>query len=197
LAEHAGLAAELDQWMLDATCRQFGQCGAYGSTAWSVTVPVSLSTLQGPGFQGRVCSALDRNNLSASRLILCLPESAVTTGPDAYRHVFCLLGMGMQLSMGEPDETGSALAWLPSAPLHEISIPRSLIDALDRCAIARATAAALIIEWKRAGLRVVAGGVIREQQHTILIDLGCDTARGPLYGGLPKRKIHAGITAPL
>ncbi|HGM4743173.1 TPA: EAL domain-containing protein [Stenotrophomonas maltophilia] len=187
LAEQAGLAVELDHWMLDAACRQLEQCRAEGASAWTISVPLSMSTLQAPGFQGRVCSALGHSGLPASRLILCLPKSAALAGSDAHRQAFSLLGMGVQLSMGEPDETDAALAWLPSALLHEISIPRSLICALDRCVIARATVASLISEWQRAGLRVSAGGVIREEQHMLLATLGCDTAQGAFYGHLPWR----------
>lgn len=195
-AEQAGLAAELDQWMLDAACRQIGQCGAVDGSAWSITVPVSIYTLQDPSFQGRVCSALDRSSLPAPRLILRLPQSIILSGPDAYRHVFGLLGMGVQLSMAEQDEFCAAPTRLSSAPLHELPIPQSLINALDQCVIARVTAAALITEWKRAGLRVFAGGVIREQQHTFLDELGCDTAQGALYGDLPQAMSRACITSP-
>lgn len=192
LAEQSGLAAELDHWLLEAACHQLGQWRAAEAGAWSITVPVSMAALQRQGFHASVCAALDRNCLPPSCLVLRVPQSALFAAPKTCASLFSLVGMGIQLSLTGLSEVGSQLPQLPqlsSAPLHEITIPKPLIDTLDRCAIARPTVGALISLWHSAGLRVVADGVGREGQHLLLAQLGCDVAQGALYSDLLRRAI--------
>jgi EAL domain-containing protein (putative c-di-GMP-specific phosphodiesterase class I) len=67
-------------------------------------------------------------------------------------------------------------------PLHEIKIDRSFIAGLGNEADSGAIVRSAVGLGHNLGLRVVAEGVQDRAAEAVLIEAGCDTAQGFLYG---------------
>jgi diguanylate cyclase (GGDEF)-like protein len=184
LAEATGLILPMGEWVLRTACRQLVTWRADPRTA-GLTLSVNVSTKQfrEPGFVHQVLSAVRDTGADPACLKLELTESLLAEDIEAVIAKMQLLknhGIGFAL-----DDFGtgySSLSYLKRLPLDQLKIDQSFVrdvltDHND------ATIARIIITLGfELGLNVIAEGVETQAQREFLIENGCFSQQGYLFG---------------
>lgn len=186
LAEDAGLMPEVTDFVLDVALHQAAQWRRGGSTA-TVSVNVSASVLQDPGFPRRVLSRLASAGVPASALVLELTESAVLS--DLERGLQALQQLrvaGVGLSLDDYGTAYASLAHLRALPVDELKIDKQFVLRMSDDVLDRAIVGSTLELGRALGLRVVAEGVATAEIADLLSGMGCRVVQG----------FHTGRPAP-
>ena len=194
LAEDAGVAPELGEWVLRQACGH--------ATRWpdSVKVSVSVSPLQ---FSRRsivenVLQALAQSGLPPRRLELQVPETILlheNRGTLATLHQLRQLGVNIAL---EDFGVGYAsLLSLRTFPFDTVKLDKALIVEAERKDQSRAVLEAVISLCNSLGMATVAKGIDTFEQLAQLRRWRCAQAQGHLLGpNLPAAEFESAVRAP-
>jgi len=179
LAEQSGNIGMITQWVLR---RAITDCGAWNAAGLDLTVAVNLSALDlfDAKLPSYISELLAESELSPSRLVLEITESAVMKDPAyAAKILRDLKDRGVALAIDDYGTGYSSLAHLKRLPVDELKIDKSFVmhlrDSADQdVLIIRST----IELGHNMGLKVIAEGVEDAEAWRILEDLGCDMAQG-------------------
>ncbi|KAF5308601.1 hypothetical protein FQR65_LT18046 [Abscondita terminalis] len=145
------------------------------STQASVTIAMAALRLQ-------IASTLRRHGLQPSDLRIEVTETTVLDpNPMTLATARALHDHGVLLSMDDFGTGYSSLAALHSLPISMLKLDKSFIKDLAADAPARALTAAVLHIGESLGLEVVAEGVETEEQHSLLVALGCPLVQGYLF----------------
>jgi diguanylate cyclase (GGDEF)-like protein len=180
LAESTGLIESLTPLVLDLALTQCRQSSMAGQPL-NVAVNLSARNISDVQLPSRIASALERNHVPASQLVLEITESSVMGDPDQTLPVLhALRELGVGLSLDDFGTGYSSLSYLQRLPVSEVKIDRSFVTGLsgDDPTSTRALITAIIGLGDALGLRIVAEGI--EDQATLneLRLMGCDVAQG-------------------
>ena len=175
LAEDSGTIVLLGAWVLNEACRQVAEwhelreCSAMDNGRLNVSVNVSAVQLADPGFPRQVATAIESSGIDPDRLWLEITESTLMRDPD---QVVVLLEhfreMGIHIEIDDFGTGYSSLSYRQKFPVESLKIDRSFISALDEAAESAAIVRAIIGLGKSLGMPVIAEGVERRTQVTIL-----------------------------
>jgi len=185
VAEQSGLIETIGPAVLRAACadavrwkRDFG-----ASDPLFVSVNVSPRQLRSGDLPAQVASALEDTGLPAAQLHIELTETAVI-GDEA--HASSLLARlrdsGVKVWLDDFGTGFSGLSHLRRVPVDGVKIDRSFIADIMRDPDDLALTTAIIAMAHSLGITVVAEGVEKEGQFTILRERGCDLAQGYWLG---------------
>jgi EAL domain-containing protein (putative c-di-GMP-specific phosphodiesterase class I) len=181
LAELTGVIVEVGPWILREACRQ---ARSWQREGLPLSVAVNLSTRQflEADLVSQVDCILGETGLDPGALELEITETLAMRDPEVTTANFrALRALGVRLSIDDFGTGYSSLGYLKRFPIDTLKIDRSFVRDIDTDS-GDATIAEMIIAMARSlGLRVVAEGVEREEQHRVLRDLGCDRAQGYLF----------------
>jgi diguanylate cyclase (GGDEF)-like protein/PAS domain S-box-containing protein len=178
LAEEIGLIATLGEWVLRESCR------AASGWEFPATVAVNLSAreLREQDLPVTVTRALGASGLGQARLTLEISESAVMDDPASMAATLgALKDVGVRLSLDDFGTGVTTLAHLNRLPLDTLKIDRTFVGSLDHDRGDRAIVEAMIGLAHALGLSVVAEGVERPEQVSVLRELACDDVQGFLF----------------
>ena len=184
LAEETGLILPLGLWVLETACAQLADWARRPETAHlTLAVNVSARQFHQPDFLDMVQDRLDRQPFPPDRLKLELTESLLLTHvEDTVATMNALKSVGLSLSLDDFGTGYSSLAYLKRLPLDQIKIDQSFVRDLlsdpSDAAIVRATLAMA----SSLGLEVIAEGVETPAQWAFLLEHGCCTFQGYLFG---------------
>ncbi|MFL0338558.1 putative bifunctional diguanylate cyclase/phosphodiesterase [Stenotrophomonas maltophilia] len=182
LAEQTGAIHRLGHWVLRAACRQLRQWRAAGNLGWSVAVNVSPLQLRSADFAQRLLDCLAQQGVPANRLILEITESNLIEDAEATRtQLLALHAAGVRISLDDFGTGFSNLARLKQLPVDELKIDRSFVSDVDRNEVAPSIIVAIVAMASILGIRVVAEGVERASQLSVLERLGCNETQGYLH----------------
>ena len=178
VAERAGLAVDLQRWVLAE------------ATAATVTLPVHGRPLQlGVNVSGQhlaagtlvgdVTAALRDSGLPPERLVVEIAESALA-GERITDDVTALRLMGVHTALDDFGSGRSSLTGLGRLPLDVIKLDRTLLSRIDRDPHTRAICEAVVALGASLSIDVVAEGVETAGQLLVLRSLGCGFAQGYL-----------------
>lgn len=184
IAEESGAILRLGARVLDDACRALATWLelAPGHRV-VVSVNVSARELADPELAGRVRAAIATAGVPADRICLEVPGAALLDLPAAAAAVRELRRIGVTLTVDDLGTGSSSLRRLRRLPVDLLAIHRELVAGIGRDADDDAVVSATVAAARSLGLRLVALGVGREEQLAVLSGLGCDLARGPLWGG--------------
>ncbi len=163
--------------------QSLASCRAWQSDAPGVGVSVNISadTVLGPSFVTSVSSALAATGLPARLLTLELTESVLIDPSLAAERMGELHRLGVRLSVDDFGTGYSSLTYLRGLPVDEVKVDKSFVDAVATDPADRAVVRAVVDIAHTLGMRVVAEGVERAEQQSVLTSLGVDEVQGYLH----------------
>ena len=184
LAEKTGLIIPLGQWVMESACHQLVKWAGHDATQdLSIAVNVSARQFHQPDFVPQVLDLLRRTRANPFRLKLELTESLLLTDiKDAIHKMSQLRAIGVTFSLDDFGTGYSSLSYLKSLPLDQLKIDQSFVrDVLTNpndAAIVRT----ILALARSMDLGPVAEGVETEGQRQFLLDNGCWSFQGYLFG---------------
>ena len=175
------LLDQVNDWAIGAACAVSAGWRSARLVAPAMSISVDLAVMQiTPDLVPRVLGHLARCKLPQGWLELDIPEHLLVNGKDVGPVLHDLKAAGVRLAVDDFGSAGTSLATLKELSLDILKIDRSFVRALG--VDGGTDMAAAIIHLGRAlGMQVLAKGVHREDQLTMLNSLGCDQFQGDLF----------------
>jgi diguanylate cyclase (GGDEF)-like protein len=183
LAEESGQIIELGRHVLAAACRQHAIWRErFGDDAPGVSVNLSPRQLRDPDLLEVAGGMLARDNIAAGAVAFEITESVLLDGdPETRRTLQALRGLGAPLQLDDFGTGYSSLGYLRDFPVDGIKIDRAFVGQLHSDPADRAIVEAVILMARALHLHVVAEGVERTEQRTLLEALGITLVQGFLF----------------
>jgi diguanylate cyclase (GGDEF)-like protein len=182
LAEESRLIVPIGRWVLEEACRQAAAWAAEGLRL-DVAVNVSAYQLNRKDFAEDVRRALTHSGIAPSSLTLEITETALVRDvPAAVERLREVKAVGVRVAIDDFGTGYASLSHLQRMPVDVLKIDQSFVAALDEGQQSRALLAAILGVGESLSLNVVAEGVERRSQRSILEQMGCQMAQGFLLG---------------
>jgi EAL domain-containing protein (putative c-di-GMP-specific phosphodiesterase class I) len=175
------LLDQVSAWSIGAACTQVGEWRALAPALPQLTISIDLPVLRiTPEIATMVLSHVRKCKLSHGWLELDICEHLLIGTGDVEPVLRQLKAAGVRLAVDDFGSAGASLATLKNLSLDILKIDPIFVRALGDEGGTDMVAA--IIHLGRAlGMRVLAKGVERDDQLTILNSLGCDLYQGDLF----------------
>jgi diguanylate cyclase (GGDEF)-like protein len=183
LAEDSGLIVPIGRWVLEQACRQTEAWRqAHGLDSLSVGVNLSARQFQHPDLVAEVGAALAASGLEPSCLILEITESVLMqTTAATIGKLADLRRIGVRLAIDDFGTGYSSLGYLERFPVDILKIDKTFIDGIGERGGRPVLARAIVQLGRALDLQVVAEGIERPEQASVLRRLGCTRGQGYLY----------------
>ncbi|EXF95936.1 histidine kinase [Pseudomonas fluorescens HK44] len=184
VAEHAGLIETLDLQMLQKACRQLALWRRQSAMAsLSLSVNLSARLLYQTNFVERVLQLLEQSGADPHRLKLELTETLLLDDlPGAIARISELKAHGIRFSIDDFGTGYSSLAYLQQLSLDQLKIDQSFVRELPADTNSLAIIRAICALASSLQLEVIAEGVESQEQYIALLELGCRSFQGYLFG---------------
>ena len=199
LAEDNGQIVRMGAWILREACQQaaaWQSLAPSGGAGLRIAVNLSARQFGDPEVARHVEEALLASGLAPALLELEITEG---TAMQDLHHTLELLrrfkAMGLKLAIDDFGTGYSSLAYLKRFPLDVLKVDQSFVRHLCTEREDRAIANAVITLAHSLGLKVIAEGVESQQQHDLLLDMGCDEIQGYLHGQPMAARTDSGLAA--
>lgn len=178
-AERTGSIHALGSWTLDQACA----AAAAGPADLSVAINVSVAELRCTTYAAMVHATLERNGLSARRLVVEVTEGVYDENDEQVRISLTeLRSLGVRVALDDFGTGWSSLRWLTTFPVDLIKIDGSFVRTIGAPGKHLEVLSAIVNLAKSLDLKTVAEQVETEAQARILRELGCDCAQGYYFG---------------
>lgn len=182
IAEESMLIADIDAWVLRATCRQLRVWLDAGVTPVRLAVNISAAQFQNPGFIGLVKNTLATFDIPASQIELEITEGALIDNLDHAREVLSELhALGLDLAIDDFGTGYCSLAYLKSMPIDKLKIDQSFVRDITRSTRDAAIVEVILQLSRQLGLRCIAEGVETAAEYDWLLEKGCDLFQGYFF----------------
>ena len=181
LAEQAGLAIEIDRWVLREACETLKTLRNEIPRAASLVLSVNISPthLQDPTLVDDVADVLTQTGLEAERLVLEITESAILIDTERTSlHLNRLKSLGVKLALDDFGTGYSSLTHLRRFPVDMVKIDRVFIDGITADRGASALVQAIVRLGRGLNIEVVAEGIEQQAQADALLQLRCPFGQG-------------------
>ena len=183
MAEETGIVIDLDRYMMDRAVEIIADWNRRRKTAFAVCVnlsPLHFRTDQGVDF---VADCLARHQFSPNLLTVEFTETVdLDTCKNFLTSLARLKDTGCRIAIDDFGSGYAPLTHLRALPADEVNIERLLLAEADQSEKARVILAAVLDLAENLGLDVMSGGIERESQAKLLVDLGCEKGQGYLFG---------------
>ena len=182
IAEKTGLISELGDWVLDRVCRDLVAMGSNGVVLPKIAINISpRQLLRGSAVAENFRRTIMQYELDPSRFDFELTENALMgEGAAAVLDAFCDAGFSITI-----DDFGtgySSLGYLKRFRVSKLKIDQRFVRGLPDNAEDMAIVSAVIQMAHALRISVVAEGVETLAQADFLVDQGCDSLQGYLFG---------------
>ena len=184
LAEETGLILPLGHWVLATACQQLAAWAAQPGTAHlTMAVNVSAKQFHLPTFVEEVLTLIDYFKIDPAKLKLEITESMLLGNVnDIIIKMAALKVRGINFSMDDFGTGYSSLQYLKLLPLDQLKIDQSFVRDIVVDDSDRAIVRTIIAMAQSLNLSVIAEGVETEEQRQLLLNKGCTTYQGYLFG---------------
>ncbi|MDT5032675.1 MAG: hypothetical protein QOC94_2846 [Actinoplanes sp.] len=178
IARAVGIAAELDEWVLDAACRHLAAWTAGGSEFW-LSVNVAPRELLVAGFAERTAATLRRHGLPPERLVVEVAEDwMVADVPAIVASLAGLRKLGVRAALDDFGAGQASLSHLRRLPVDMLKLDRALANAPAEHTIGPPVIEVVVSLGRRLGLEIVAKGLETEEQIDRALRAGCQYGQG-------------------
>lgn len=179
LAEETGLIIAIGKWTLTEVCARAKAWEEQGVPPMIMSINLSGSQLMHPAFVSECAAALKAAGRKPELFELEITESMVMQNPErATKLMDELREIGIRLAIDDFGTGYSSLSYLKQFPVHTLKVDQSFVRNLphnqDDVAITRA----VIAMAHSLNMNVIAEGVERQEQLTLLEAEGCDEFQG-------------------
>jgi diguanylate cyclase (GGDEF)-like protein len=183
VAEESGQIIELGRHVLAAASRQHADWrDRLGDDAPGVSVNLSPRQLRDPDLVEVAGGMLARHRVAPGAVAFEITESVLLDGdPETRRTLQALRGLGAPLQLDDFGTGYSSLGYLRDFPVDGIKIDRAFVGQLHSDPADRAIVEAVVLMARALNLHVVAEGVERVEQRTLLEGLGISLVQGFLF----------------
>jgi len=178
LAEQTGCMRELTDFVMHTAFTDIPRLPDMYSDI-SISINISIVSLQDRELPTRLASIAEERALPTSRIILEIPESALTEQSIRITEILSKLdSLGFRLSMDNFGTGHSSLVNLRMLPLQEIKIDRSFVMNMLHNEGDAAIVQTIIELGRSLGKQIVAEGVENREILQTLGETGCHVAQG-------------------
>ncbi len=184
IAEATGLIVPLGRQVLRHAAFQAQEWRLGGLVSQDFYVSVNLSSyqLQEPDLVEDISRALEDSGLPPEALVLEVTETALIKNLDlTLPRLHALRCLGVRLAVDDFGTGYSSLSYLADLPVNFVKIDKSFVDRITRDAEGSAMVRGVIDLSRALGFTCIAEGVERENQRSVLDELGCDNVQGYLF----------------
>jgi diguanylate cyclase (GGDEF)-like protein/PAS domain S-box-containing protein len=178
IARAVGIAAELDEWVLDAACKHLLAWTASGSDFW-LSVNVAPQELLTARFSERVGTTLLRYGLPAERLVVEVAEDWIASDvPAIVASLAGLRKLGVRAALDDFGAGQASLSHLRRLPVDMLKLDRALLNTPDEHTVGPAVIDVVVSLGRRLGLEIVAKGLETDDQIERAQKAGCHYGQG-------------------
>jgi diguanylate cyclase (GGDEF)-like protein len=180
--DNSALALEIGWWTLDQAAERAGMLQSLG---YDIKVAVNLfpGQLRAPNLIHKVVNALQRHSLRADRLELEVTETIALADDDrSFEAMTSVRNLGVGIAFDDFGTGYASLSSLQRYPLTTLKIDRGFVQHIHDRSSDFAITRALVSLSREMGLKTIAEGIETEEQERTLIELGCPSGQGYLYG---------------
>jgi diguanylate cyclase (GGDEF)-like protein len=184
VAEETGWIGDIGRHVLHTACAQAAEWRRRHPGAGLDTITVNLSgrELADPALPSDVAAALDASGLPAHCLVLEITETVLMRDTEAtIARLAELKALGVRLAVDDFGTGYSSLRYLRRFPVDILKMAKPFIDTIAADDVDTALACTILDLGANLGLQVVAEGIEREDQATVLRALGCEMGQGYHY----------------
>ncbi|MBD3110299.1 EAL domain-containing protein [Bacillus sp. AGMB 02131] len=179
LAEETRLIDDIGYWVLNTACAQNKKWQDLGFGNLLISVNVSAYQFQQPHFLERVKKVLADTGLDPKYLQLELTESMMMNKVNYSISIMQeLKSIGVKVSIDDFGTGYSSLSYLKNLPIDSLKIDRSFINNLKQETSDMAIVEAIIMMGHGLSVKVVAEGVEKEEQMSLLKEMKCHYVQG-------------------
>lgn len=183
LAEESEAIIGIDEFVLQEVARQVREWLDAGASPVRVSINASRRDLVHPRFADTVLAALRAHRLPPDLLEIEITEEMAPDDDGVlWATVDRLRSAGVRFAMDDFGAGSSSLQQLASLPVRTLKIDRSLVQLVGPADELGPLASAIIAAAAELGMECVAEGVETLRQRQSLLQRGCTTAQGYLYG---------------
>lgn len=181
LAEEAGLAGRIDEWVLDDALERVREWANLRTAPLFVSINTSSLGLSGEASEQHWKVIIERVNQARLPVTLEITEAMLLSQERTLRKtVQDLARSGVPLCLDGFGNGLSSILSLTRLPLTGLKLAQALVQALREPA-PQALARGIIATGHALGIKVTAEGVETQEQKAQLHELGCDYAQGFLF----------------
>ncbi|MEK5040888.1 sensor domain-containing protein [Sporosarcina sp. FSL K6-3457] len=181
IAEESGLIHGIGDWVLDQVCSQLKEWQNKGFKPVRIAVNISPKQFRMENFVDKLKKKIIRYGIIPCSLEVEITESALTNRDETLAILNELKKIGIFISVDDFGTGYSSLSYLKQYPIDIIKIDRSFIKDIETDPKNEAIAKTIINLAHNLGMEVIAEGVEKDLQASILLGANCQKAQGFLY----------------
>jgi diguanylate cyclase (GGDEF)-like protein/PAS domain S-box-containing protein len=182
LAEEAGLAVPMGEWVLKTICSDQKKWQDMGLPVVPISVKLSVPQLKKHDFLDRLDAILLENCMVQNHLQLELTESAALQDSHATVELFTeLRKRGISVVIDSFGRGYSSLGYLKHLPFDKLKLDQSFVRNVVSSTYDEAIVQAVIGVTHSVNVKVIADGVETMEQFTMLLANHCDEGQGNFF----------------
>ncbi|MFZ9739359.1 MAG: EAL domain-containing protein [Prochlorotrichaceae cyanobacterium] len=182
VAQQSNQILSIDQWKLNTVLSEFKALQKYSLSPLKITISLSNAYLQQPDFVEMLQGTLQQFELDFSALTIEIQEIDLLQFVEQYSGVLeTLSGLGVQFALNHFGTGYSSLTHLSQLPLHYLKVDPEIVTTLSQNSQSESILKAIINLAQSLKLKVIAAGVVTEDQLNIIRKQGCPLMQGDLY----------------
>lgn len=185
------VASDLTQRMMSQVAADVGSWLESGIPFQHVGINISSADLHGGTLFERLRTIFAAARVPLKHVILEITESVYLgqNDPVVSQQIKDLRANGLRVALDDFGTGFASLTHLLSVPVDILKIDKSFVDRLVAGDAGFAIVEGLIQIAHKLGIRVIAEGIEREEQATLLRQLGCNLGQGYLFSPAVSREI--------
>lgn len=147
-----------------------------------VSINVSFVELINPDYADGLDKILKQYDIPCENIVIEITETAISDFVDiVLGNIEQLCNKGFEIHLDDFGTGYSSLNHLNILPVHTVKIDKSFVDQIVHNSDSRKIVMTIIELCHRIGKKVIAEGIEREEQFSVLKDMACDEYQGYLF----------------
>jgi EAL domain-containing protein (putative c-di-GMP-specific phosphodiesterase class I) len=184
LLEGAGLLAETDLAMVEAVSADLGSLDHHlGHRLGRLWFNMSATEIFDDGFLELLASTVARCGVAAHRVGIDISEAVLVADRAGVKRRMAAVRLhGFAVAIDQFGLSSTSIDHVKELSVDMVKLDRSLVGPIEDNDTIRSFVSGVVYLVHASGSSVLALGVERQGQADILVELGCDSAQGYLFG---------------